>query len=167
MLEKKMEKTVQNIEEDADRPPRTSLFIMPGDSLAHLHKELEKVVGKKLCENVLYKYGMNCGRAMAGRFNLKVRDLNKFPAFVSEIWSELGLGRLEISKSEKGYEIEIRNGIEGEALGALGKEQVASCHFTRGYLAGVADYVTKETPHVKELDCICKGDEFCSMILTV
>ena len=137
-----------------------AFFIMPGEALALLHDELEAVVGRNLAESVLYRYGFNCGESMSRRLNLSPRAIEDVPHVLSEIWSELGFGRISVGVEDDGIAVYIREGIEGTALGIKG---TASCHFTRGYLAGVVSSIVGTRMNTIEDECMAKGDEFCRM----
>lgn len=135
-------------------------FIMPGSALALLHDEIEAAVGRNLAETILYRYGFNCGESMTRRLDIKPRDIKDVPHVLTEIWSELGFGRISVDVEGETITVYVREGIEGTALGIKGR---ASCHYTRGYLAGVVSAVLGRRVDGIEDECMAKGDDFCRM----
>lgn len=136
-----------------------AFFIMPGEALALLHDELEAVVGKKMSQEILYKYGYNCGKSITERLNLEKKSMKDVPIILTEIWSELGFGRITvISKDDDKIEVQITEGIEANALGY---RTAPSCHFTRGYMAGVVSAIVNTRLYAVEEECVTSGSNFC------
>ena len=135
-----------------------SFFLMPGEAIALLHFQLYSVVGEAIAENILYKYGKRCGRSTTDKLQLPKSDMSRIPALLSQIWAELGFGRMSAEYRDKKIVISIRDGIESSSLGYRAKP---SCHFTKGYLAGMISSLMDENVDAREIMCSTMGGDEC------
>ncbi len=101
-------------------------------------------------EEFFEKLGNKSGRAVVHE---QLAD-----ALVS-MWAEVGIGRL-IARDvdEGGVAAEVTDSMESLALGNVGSP---SCHFTRGYIAGVVSTLAGKEHMTVEDQCVCEGHQKC------
>ncbi len=138
---------------------QTSFFIMPGHALKSLRDELQISTGEKMSEGILFRYGFRCGEGMIQKMNIDHADVTQLAALLPGFWAGVGLGRVSVkSISEKELVVSFEESVE--AL-TMPQGKVASCHFTRGYLAGMASAIAGQDFVAVEEQCCSKGDPIC------
>ena len=144
---------------------QTSFFIMPGNALKSLRDELSISSNEKVMQGILYRYGIRCGEGMIQRMGMECEDLVGVAEVLPGLWAGVGLGRIQIKDvSDCGMRIVFKEAIEAQTAGQCHE---AACHFTRGYLSGVASALVEYKVDAIEEECMAKGDEFCIHHLTV
>jgi predicted hydrocarbon binding protein len=113
-----------------------AFFIMPGHALKSLRDELEIQGGEALANDMLYRYGIRCGEGMITRMGMKCDTLEDIANTIPALWAGVGLGRITVDEVTSDS-IKVRFHESVESL-ALGKPKEPKCHFTRGYLNGMA-----------------------------
>ena len=115
---------------------QTSFFIMPGNALKSLRDELSISTGEKLAEGIIYRYGIRCGEGMIQRMSIKCDDMIGLSEMLPGIWAGVGLGRIQLKDiTDEGMLVIFKESIESKTVG---QSPVPACHFTRGYLSGMA-----------------------------
>jgi predicted hydrocarbon binding protein len=139
---------------------QTSFFIMPGNALKSLRDELMISTGEKLAEGIIYRYGIRCGEGMIQRMNIKCDDMIGLSEMLPGIWAGVGLGRIQLKGiTDEGMLVVFKESIEAKTVG---QSPVPACHFTRGYLSGMASAaLSGKKVNTVEEECASKGDEFC------
>lgn len=130
-----------------------AFFIMPGHALKSLRDELEIQGGDALANDMLYRYGIRCGEGMITRMGMKCDTLEDIASTIPALWAGVGLGRITIDEVTSDS-IKVRFHESVESL-ALGKPKEPKCHFTRGYLNGMAASLSGKEFNTEEL----KGSE--------
>jgi predicted hydrocarbon binding protein len=113
-----------------------AFFIMPGHALKSLRDELEIQGGDALANDMLYRYGIRCGEGMITRMGMKCDTLEDIANTIPALWAGVGLGRITVEEIGADH-IRVRFHESVESL-ALGRPKEPKCHFTRGYLNGMA-----------------------------
>lgn len=148
----------------ADEKTGTAFFIMPAEALVTLREELSPLASDLAVRAILFRYGFRSGEACMQSMGIRAKK-GKLPEILPDLWGEIGLGRLSVSKGrKKGFALELNESIEAEVMGKVGQ---ATCDFTRGYLAGMVSYLSGRRYHCQEEKCISKGDKHCTFFLSV
>lgn len=146
------------------RKANTAFFIMPAEALITLREELSPLASELAIRAILFRYGFRSGEACMQSIDLKAKE-GKLPEILPDLWDEIGLGRLSLTKGkEKGFALELNESIEANVMGQVGH---ASCDFTRGYLAGIVSSISGKRYHCKEEECISRGDKHCMFHLSM
>jgi predicted hydrocarbon binding protein len=139
---------------------------MPAEAIKSLRMELANLLKEKLAKGVLFRFGYRCGEALVegtGSENPKKLDL---VVSLPKIWKQTGLGSInkieEVSENE--LEIEITDSMEAKVLG---KSDVPSCDYTRGYLAGICSSLSKKKFYAIETECETQNRSSCKFNLVV
>ena len=141
-----------------------SFFVIPGNALKSLSDELQIVMGEQASKETMERYGYRCGEGLVRSIGFECDDLEEFQEMMPGIMIETGLGRTRSLKVEGDFiVIEFEDSVEANAMG---KSEIPSCNFTRGYLSGVVSALFKRNYDCVEEMCICKGDEVCLHKLT-
>ncbi len=141
----------------------TPFFIMPSNALKSLRDELAISEGEKLTNEMLYRYGVRCGEGMIERMAIKATSTEEISKMVPNLWAGIGLGRV-VSGPFTPDELTF-NFQESIEARAVGKTNEASCHFTRGYLVGIAQQISDKPFKALETACLSRGDEVCTIKL--
>ncbi len=142
-----------------------SFFVIPGDALKSLSDELQIILGEDPSKETMERYGFRCGEGLVRSIGFECEDLDEFQETMPGIMIETGLGRTRSLKLiGDQIIIEFEDSVEANAMG---KGDVPSCNFTRGYLAGVVSTLFNKIYECVEETCICKGDELCTHKLTL
>lgn len=137
---------------------------MPAEALITLRDELSPLASDLAVRAILFRYGFRSGEACMQSMGITVSN-GKLLNVIPDLWDEIGLGRLTLSKRRKnGFTLQLKESIEAEVMGEVGQ---TSCDFTRGYLAGVVSFLSGKRYHCKEEKCISRGDSHCIFLLTL
>ena len=126
-----------------------AFFIMPGHALKSLRDELEIQGGDALANDMLYRYGIRCGEGMVTRMGMKCGTLDDIASTIPALWAGVGLGRITVDEVTSDS-IKVRFHESVESL-ALGKPKEPKCHFTRGYLNGMAASLSGKEFNTEEI----------------
>lgn len=133
-------------------------FVMPGTALNDLRDELDLIEGANPTET-LQQFGYRAGVGLVRTLGLECTDFEEMRDVVKQIWSETGLGRLEVDLiTENEMVISFSESVEAEGG--------HSCDFTRGYLTGIVSSLTKRRFDSKEVSCLADGAHRCVHVLT-
>ncbi|UCF08338.1 MAG: XylR N-terminal domain-containing protein [Thermoplasmata archaeon] len=143
-----------------------SFVSMPGDAITSLRSELSNLLGERLASGVLFRFGYRCGEGLAERLSSKETGSDNATEILPKIWQRTGLGTISQIKeiSEDEMEVEIAGSTEALALGSA-EEPICDC--TRGYLAGVANWLSKKRFYCVEESCLSQGQKTCTFRLVV
>jgi len=139
-------------------------FIMPLHMFKVMHDVLLEKYGKKEGASVVFQIGYNLGKKTIETADFSQSRTDNFIDILHLQWAEIGLGLLSIWTKPDGNLL-IQNTRSSEAL-AVGMTGRPSCHFVRGYLAGIINTFTGVGYRISEAKCICKGDEVCVYEMT-
>ncbi|HVO77856.1 MAG TPA: DUF835 domain-containing protein [Methanomassiliicoccales archaeon] len=132
-------------------------FVMPGSALLDLREELELIEDKEAGET-LERYGYRAGVGLIGVLDVAAENEAELPEMLPQIWSETGLGRMNLKKATRGeIVVEVEESIEA----FHGRH----CDFTRGYLAGIVSSLLDTRYSATEQECISDGKERCLHVL--
>lgn len=143
-----------------------SFVYMPGEAIKSLRTELSNLLGEKLAAGVLFRFGFRCGEAL---MESTMSDTNKKKGIsdvLPKIWEQTGLGKIVNIEETSDEEVQIEQEDSTEAK-AIGNADESSCHYTRGYLAGIATILTEKKFYCVETACISEGKERCNFQLVV
>jgi len=158
-----MEEEMIVLDEDSDEDPlQLAFFIMPGHALKSLRDEIEIQGGDNLANDILYRYGIRCGEGMITRMGMTCDTMEEIADTIPALWAGVGLGRISVEQVSEDH-IKLRFDESVESL-ALGRPQEPKCHFTRGYLSGMATGLTGIEYNVDEIQCSDDWSETCFMI---
>ena len=158
-----MEENLVVYEEDPGEDPlQMAFFIMPGHALKSLRDEIEIQGGENLANDMLHRYGIRCGEGMVTRMGMKCDTMEEIADTIPALWAGVGLGRINVEEVSADH-IKLRFTESVESL-ALGRPKAPKCHFTRGYLSGMAMGLTGIDFNVDELQCSEDWSENCFMI---
>jgi predicted hydrocarbon binding protein len=105
------------------------------------------------------KLGIKCGHAVVQRTGFTWESDEQLADALVSMWAEVGIGRLRAKDVDKGgVAAEVTDTLESLALGNVG---AASCHFTRGYIAGVVSELSGNEHMTVEDQCVCEGHQKC------
>ncbi|UCC94106.1 MAG: DUF835 domain-containing protein [Thermoplasmata archaeon] len=151
------------VEEDSGEDPlQMAFFIMPGHALKSLRDEIEIQGGETLANDMLYRYGIRCGEGMITRMGMKCDSMEEIADTIPALWAGVGLGRISVEEvSDEHIKVRFHESVESLALG---KPQEPKCHFTRGYLSGMAMGLSGIEYNVDELQCSDDWSETCFII---
>jgi len=158
-----MDQDLVVVEEDTGEDPlQMAFFIMPGHALKSLRDEIEIQGGENLANDMLYRYGIRCGEGMVTRMGMKCDDMAEIASTIPALWAGVGLGRITVEEvSDEHIKVRFHESVESLAMG---KPQGPKCHFTRGYLAGMAVGLSGMEFNVDELQCSEDWSETCFLI---
>jgi predicted hydrocarbon binding protein len=158
-----MEEELVFLEEDSDEDPlQMAFFIMPGHALKSLRDEIEIQGGESLANDMLYRYGIRCGEGMVTRMGMKCDSMEDIADTIPALWAGVGLGRITVEDvSEEHIKLRFHESVESLALG---KPQEPKCHFTRGYLSGMAMGLSGIEYNVDEFESAEGWSEPCFLI---
>ncbi len=158
-----MEEEMVVVEEDTDEDPlQMAFFIMPGHALKSLRDEIEIQGGDNLANDMLYRYGIRCGEGMVTRMGMKCDTMEEIADTIPALWAGVGLGRITVQEVSEDH-IKLRFHESVESL-AMGRPKEPKCHFTRGYLSGMAIGLTGIEYNVDEVQCSEDWSENCFII---
>jgi predicted hydrocarbon binding protein len=149
-------------EEEEEDSLQMAFFIMPGHALKSLRDEIEIQGGDSLANDMLYRYGIRCGEGMVTRMGMTCETLEEIAETIPALWAGVGLGRITLD-AVSGDHIRVRFHESVESL-ALGKPKEPKCHFTRGYLQGMAKGLSQKEFNVDEIQCSDDWSETCFVI---
>jgi len=151
------------LEEDTDEDPlQMAFFIMPGHALKSLRDEIEIQGGENLANDMLYRYGIRCGEGMVTRMGMKCDSMEEIADTIPALWAGVGLGRITVDDvSDEHIKLRFHESVESLALG---KPKEPKCHFTRGYLSGMAMGLSGIDYNVDEIQCSEEWSEQCFII---
>ncbi len=154
-----------NSEKKGMKQKITAFFIMPAEALPTLRSEISPLASDMAVKAILFRYGFRCGEACVQSMDIQKMSVKKIKEMLPGLWDEIGLGRLnlELSDNEE-FNLELNESIEAEANGDT---DIASCDFTRGYIAGIVSYLTGKGYHCKEEECVSLGDSHCTFLLSI
>lgn len=110
-------------------------------------------------EEFFEKLGDRCGRAVVKRTGFTWESDEQLADALVSMWAEVGIGRLRAKDvDEGGVAAEVTDSMESLALGNVG---APSCHFTRGYIAGVVSTLAGKEHMTVEDQCVCEGHQKC------
>ena len=110
-------------------------------------------------EEFFEQLGAKCGRAVVRRTGFTWESDEQLAAALVSLWAEVGIGRLTAKDVDKGgVAAEVGDTAESIALGNVGQP---SCHFTRGYIAGVVSELSGREHMTVEDQCVCEGHAKC------
>ncbi len=144
------------LQEDKSVP---DFFIMPLYMFKVMHDVLFKKYGTQEGATVLFQMGYKLGQETISRTDFSQSHTDNFIDILHLQWAEMGLGLLSIWTKPDGNLL-IQNTRSSEAL-AVGKSEVPTCHFTRGYLVGIINIFTGISYRIAETKCIAKGNDVC------
>ena len=122
-----------------------------------LFKELNFISGSKFANGMVYRSGIDIGRALIETDNSN--NLDQFLTSLAEIYKELEIGILSVTKkSEEFLVIRMDEGIS--SAGMLNVDKVI-CYFEAGIIAGALEVFLGSYVDVEEVKCWGKGDEYC------
>ena len=108
---------------------------MPAEALITLRDELSPLASDLAVRAILFRYGFRSGEACMQSMGINGMEPEELPDILTNLWDEIGLRRLSVRKDKKmGFALQLNESIEGNVIGEVG---LASCDFTRGYLAGM------------------------------
>ncbi len=149
-----------------EKGDHATFISMPEEAIKSLRTELSNLLGERLADGVLFRFGFRCGEALVERRisdNLENTDIHKT---LPEIWSQTCLGDIVNIEEISEEEIEIEQEESTEAH-VTGPSDTPSCNYTRGYLAGIASILTKKKFYCIETECISEGKDTCRFQLVV
>ena len=132
-------------------------FVMPGSALMDLREELELIEDEKAMET-LARYGYRAGVGLIKSLEIEVSSLEQLKEVMPQLWSETGLGRMQIKDLEEDC---ITVALEESIEARHGRR----CDFTRGYLAGMVSTLTKRKYEAEETECSADGKPSCIHVL--
>jgi predicted hydrocarbon binding protein len=158
-----MEQDFMVVDEDPDEDPlQMAFFIMPGHALKSLRDEIEIQGGDDLADDMLYRYGIRCGEGMVTRMGMQCETMEEIADTIPALWAGVGLGRITVEEvSDEHIKVRFHESVESLALG-MPKEP--KCHFTRGYLHGMATGLSQKEFNVDEIQCSEDWSEPCFVI---
>jgi predicted hydrocarbon binding protein len=110
-------------------------------------------------EEFFENLGIKCGRAVVTRTGFSWESDEQLADALVSLWAEVGIGRLTAKDVDKGgVAAEVTDTVESLALGNVGEP---SCHFTRGYIAGVVSELSSREHMTVEDQCVCEGHPKC------
>lgn len=144
---------------------RASFFIVPTDILESLHREFTALAGERSSSGILYRTGHRCGQTVTAKMNFKLDDESLLGDALTNLWIEIGLGRISsiTPGSDGSLRIVSEESTEARAMGRQPGKRV--CDITTGYLAGTASALTGAEFVCEEARCYAGGAERCEYIL--
>lgn len=131
---------------------------MPGSALNDLREELELTEGANAVQT-LQQFGYRAGVGLVRTLGLECTEPDELRDVIKQIWSETGLGRLEV-------DLITENEMVISFVESMEAEGGHSCDFTRGYLTGIVSSMTKRRYDSKEVSCMADGAHRCVHVLT-
>ena len=131
---------------------------MPGSALNDLREELELTEGANAVQT-LQQFGYRAGVGLVRTLGLECTEPDELRDVIKQIWSETGLGRLEV-------DLITENEMVISFVESMEAEGGHSCDFTRGYLTGIVSSLTKRRFDSKEVSCMADGAHRCVHVLT-
>ena len=158
-----MEEDLIVLEEEGEEDPlQMAFFIMPGHALKSLRDEIEIQGGDALANDMLYRYGIRCGEGMVTRMGMRCKTMEEMAETIPPLWAGIGLGRITVEEvSDEHIKVRFHESVESLALG---KPKEPKCHFTRGYLNGMAVGLSQMETNVDEVQCSEDWSETCFII---
>jgi predicted hydrocarbon binding protein len=136
--------------------------VMPVELFGSLFDEIEKILTPSGFAAVFYNAGKKSGAFITGlltkRYKLKEKSLI---LAVTQATRAIGWGQIEefnINKKELFAKVKVRMCFE--AL-LRGRNQEKTCHWTRGFVAGLLGEVFGKPVEAVELKCAATGDGIC------
>lgn len=138
-------------------------IIMSVETFVRMQKEAEKMFGFEGASVLFYETGKKSGEQWIKRFSREWElDDQRFIQAVQDFYAELGWGNFNITN---GNEIVVKVEHSFIARG-YGSSDRASCHFLRGYNAGLAEALSGKSIDAEEVRCATKGDGYCEFVMT-
>ncbi|MEM3341904.1 MAG: V4R domain-containing protein, partial [Thermoplasmata archaeon] len=141
-------------------PESIDMFALPADVFASLRQELVTRYSADDAEEIMYYAGEKCGKALVKKSGLKLKKDESLSHALQGLWWEIGFGKLYFEDAtDFGVYVEATESAEASAQKGAGK---MVCHFTRGYIAGIASELTGRKYWATEESCIAAGDDKCT-----
>lgn len=132
---------------------------LPVDLFTAMREMLSEYGLDEKAEEFFERVGVRCGRAVVRHTGFTWDDDDQLADALVGLWAEVGIGRLRAKDvSDGGVAAEVNDTLESSALGGVG---VPSCHFTRGYIAGVVSELSGREHMAVEDQCVCEGHRSC------
>jgi len=143
----------------------SQFFILPSEFFRHLKEELLKSThNKELTARVMFGLGRSTAVTILNSHVTSELESESFEHVVHMHWAEVGLGMMSIWTGKDGnYIIQNKRGTEARVIGFTGEP---SCHFSRGYLVGLALGRNHVEYNAVETECICQGYDHCTFVLS-
>ncbi len=151
-----------SVEEDCDE---SHFFILPSVFFRYLRQELsESLRDGKNVPDLFSALGRSAALHIFKTSQIDDVGTEPLEHVVHMHWAEIGLGIMSVWMGEDGsYVVENQRSTEACAIGITGEP---SCHFSRGYLAGLAFAHTGIDFKVVEKGCISQGKDHCTFTLS-
>ncbi len=136
------------------------IIYMPAEAINSLRSELSNLVGEKLAKGALFRFGYRCGEALIERVKPQDSTEKELSEVLPKVWGGTGLGKIVKIEEISDKEVIVEQEDSAEAR-AIGSAQMPVCDYTRGYLAGIANMLTKNKFYCVEEACISEGQNRC------
>ena len=142
-------------------PKGVPFFVMPGNALRSLRDELLIDLGDDRTGELMYRFGYRCGENMTRELDLHSSTMEDLKDSLAILVLESGLGRADANIEDGGLRLVFLECMES-ALG--GKKDW--CHFTKGYLAGLASSLLDSEYVCSETECVSQKKKRCVFTIT-
>jgi predicted hydrocarbon binding protein len=108
---------------------------------------------------ILFAAGRNAGKKFANAVLEEGTPIEELPRWLRTFFTWGGWGRVgtRVDMVKKEAAVEILNCATARGI----RSKVPSCHFIRGYIAGVGEVLFNSPTECSETKCMSKGDNCC------
>lgn len=131
------------------------------ESLKALEEELEKVFGYNGCAHLLYRMSMY-GGSRAARAHRRFANCggDELIYYVAKMATGAGWGRIAVKKDGETYKMTVH-----DSPFVKRKKTAPTCHYLRGYSAGVVSYTYRARYDCIETECRSTGGKCCRFVI--
>lgn len=153
------------------RSRNASVLVQRGEALImryvtfnELKQGVEEAFSPSAAKAIFYHAGKRCGARAAKRVESQegLSDKSSILESIRQLKESQGWGLFAFDISEQDrIVVKVQDSFEALSYGPS-KEPV--CDFIRGYLSGVFSHIFGKEIEFEEVECLSKGDRFCTFV---
>jgi predicted hydrocarbon binding protein len=153
-----LEKVAYDCENGELRIAGTDWILMAGSTLRSMMEGISKVFGTGTAA-ILLEAGKCAGKEFTESLLKEGTLLEEVPTWLEIFFTQGGWGKIKARAdfANKTAVVVIDNCATTRGI----KSREVSCHFVRGYVAGISEILFKTNVECVETRCMAKGDAYC------
>jgi len=141
------------------------VFIVSKTRIEDIFKRLSQIF-KSGIEVLLLESSRTAGKHIADLTGEKAKtDIKRLLGEYINKFAQVGFGRVEVCEFEP-KEARIRFRVWNNFFAEIRDGKSTYCSYIAGLVSGLYEGLLHETPSVKEVKCIGKGERYCEFLLT-
>jgi len=139
-------------------------FIVSKTRVEDIFKRLSQIF-KSGIEVLLLESSRTAGKRIADLTEEKKTDAKRLLSEYVKRFAQVGFGRIEVCEFQP-ERARIRFRVWNNFFAEIRDGKSTYCSYIAGLVSGLYEGLLHETPSVKEVKCIGKGERYCEFLLT-